>query len=199
MQYKFPRTTLLIWETFPSNTQLWLCKLVSFKSLISPLGKRAWSLTWTNLNPHHPICFVSRLKLAMWFRRKWFSYVVYVFLLLFLLEKDVAFHFHKLKFLLPKDLLCHIWLKLAQWFWREEDDNVKSLQTDKWTDKGQQVIRRVHLSFQVRWAKNVYLETWKFCFTANTTSDLTDFTLHHFLSLIMIFDYHLSKRFCQKD
>ena len=44
----------------------------------------------------------------------------------------------------------------------EEDENVKSLQTDgrtdrrtdRQTDDGRQVIRKAHLSFQLRWAKN---------------------------------------------
>ena len=39
----------------------------------------------------------------------------------------------------------------------EEDENVKSLQTDRQTDgqtdDGRQVIRKAHLSFQLRWAK----------------------------------------------
>ena len=39
----------------------------------------------------------------------------------------------------------------------EEDENVKSLQTDGQTDRrtddGRQVIRKAHLSFQLRWAK----------------------------------------------
>ena len=39
----------------------------------------------------------------------------------------------------------------------EEDENVKSLQTDgrtdRQTDAGRQVIRKAHLSFQLRWAK----------------------------------------------
>ena len=51
----------------------------------------------------------------------------------------------------------------------EEDENVKSLQTDgrtdrqtdgqtdRQTDDGRQVIRKAHLSFQLRWAKNSYI------------------------------------------
>ena len=34
------------------------------------------------------------------------------------LEKDGALHFNKLESPLPKDALCQVWLKLAQWFWR---------------------------------------------------------------------------------
>ena len=40
----------------------------------------------------------------------------------------------------------------------EEDENVKSLQTDgrtdRQTDDGRQVIKKAHSSFQLRWAKN---------------------------------------------
>ena len=34
------------------------------------------------------------------------------------LEKGVALHLNKLESTLPKDALCQVWLKLAQWFWR---------------------------------------------------------------------------------
>ena len=34
------------------------------------------------------------------------------------LEKGRALHLNKLEFPLPKDALCQVWLKLAQWFWR---------------------------------------------------------------------------------
>ena len=44
------------------------------------------------------------------------------------------------------------------WNWSggsgEEDENVKKLQTDGQTDDGRQVIRKAHLNFQLRWAKN---------------------------------------------
>ena len=42
------------------------------------------------------------------------------------------------------------------WNWsnvsEEEDENVKSLQTDRQMDNKQQVIRKTNLSFQLRWA-----------------------------------------------
>ena len=34
------------------------------------------------------------------------------------LKKGGALHINKLEFPLPKDALCQVWLKLAQWFWR---------------------------------------------------------------------------------
>ena len=66
-----------------------------------------------------------------------------------------------------------IWIKLSPlhprmlcakfgWNWPsssgEENENVKSLQTDRQTiDDGRQVIRKAHLSFQLRWAKKFFL------------------------------------------
>ena len=35
-----------------------------------------------------------------------------------LLEKGGALHLNKPKFPSPKDALCQVWLKMAQWFWR---------------------------------------------------------------------------------
>ena len=56
----------------------------------------------------------------------------------------------------------HPWILCAKFGWNwpsgsgEEDENVKSLQTDRRTDRRRtQVIRKAHLSFQLRWAKNV--------------------------------------------
>jgi hypothetical protein len=54
----------------------------------------------------------------------------------------------------PKDDLCQFWLKLVQWFWRRSQ-KCKSLQTDRQMDTGQQAIRKAHLSFQLRWAKEI--------------------------------------------
>ena len=33
------------------------------------------------------------------------------------LEKGAALHLNKFESPPPKDALCHVWLKLAQWFW----------------------------------------------------------------------------------
>ena len=43
-----------------------------------------------------------------------FRYFVYYFPI----EKSGALHLNKLEFLLPKDALCQVWLKFAQWLWR---------------------------------------------------------------------------------
>ena len=94
------------------------------------------------------------LKLAQWFWRRRFLKNFSVFLLFryyLPLEKGVALHLNKLESPCPKDDLCQVWLKLAQWFWRSQ--KCESLQTDRKTD-GQRAIRKAHLSFQSRWAKN---------------------------------------------
>ena len=47
----------------------------------------------------------------------------------------------------PKDALCHVWMKLDHAVVLEKNENVKSLQTDgrtdRQTDDGQQVIRKL--------------------------------------------------------
>jgi hypothetical protein len=49
----------------------------------------------------------------------------------------------------PKDDLCQVCLKLAVWFWRRSQ-KCKSRQTDGQEDDGQHMIRKAHLSFQLR-------------------------------------------------
>ena len=61
------------------------------------------------------------LKLAQWFCRREFFIFVNVFSpfrdnLSF--EKGGAFYLNKIESPSPKDALCQVWLKLAQWFWR---------------------------------------------------------------------------------
>ena len=63
----------------------------------------------------------------------------------------IVLHLTKLESPSPKDALCQDWLKLAQWFWRRRWKCEKF--TDRQTDDGRQVIRKAHLSFQLRWAK----------------------------------------------
>ena len=52
---------------------------------------------------------------------EFFFNLINVFLLsqnYFPLGKGVTLHLNKLEFPLPKNALCQVWLKLAQWFWR---------------------------------------------------------------------------------
>ena len=73
-------------------------------------------------------------------------------------EKGGALHLNKLESPSPKDALCQVWLKLAQWFWRriwkcekftdKRTDGRTDRQTDRQTEDGRQVIRKAHLNSQ---------------------------------------------------
>jgi hypothetical protein len=105
--------------------------------------------------PNDDLCQVW-LKLTSWFWRR-FLKIFSVFLLFcdyFSLEKGNPLHLNNLESSPPKDDLCQLWLKLAQWFWRRSR-KCKSLQTDGQMDDGQRAIRIAHFSFQLRWAKNL--------------------------------------------
>ena len=72
------------------------------------------------------------LKLAQWFWRRRFLNFVNVFSLFrnyLPLEKGGALHLNKLESPPPKDVLCQVWLKLAQWFWR------RRWKCEKFTDR----------------------------------------------------------------
>ena len=72
------------------------------------------------------------LKLAQWFWRRCLTFVI-VFSLFrnyLPLKKGGALQLYKLKFPSHKNALCHVWLKLAQWF-GEEDENMKSLRQQR--------------------------------------------------------------------
>ena len=54
------------------------------------------------------------------------------------LEKGGSLHLSKLESPLPKDALCQVWLKLAQWFWRRrwKCEKLTTTTTDKfWSEK----------------------------------------------------------------
>ena len=71
-------------------------------------------------SPKDALCQVW-LKLAKWFWRRRFLNFVNVFSLFrnyLPLGKGGALLLNKLESPSPKDALCKVWLKLAQWFWR---------------------------------------------------------------------------------
>ena len=74
------------------------------------------------------------------------------------LAKGGGLHLNKLESPSPKDALCQVWLKLAQWFWRRrwkcEKFTTSTTTTTTTTDNGQILIRKAHLSLRLRWAKN---------------------------------------------
>ena len=71
-------------------------------------------------------------------------------------------HLNKLESHSPKEVLCQVWLKLAQWFWRRRFFNFVNvfslsplgkgrgsttpMTTTTTTDNGQILIRKAHLS-----------------------------------------------------
>ena len=74
--------------------------------------------------------------------------------------KGVALHLSKLESPSPRDILCQVWLKLAQLVLEKKIKMLKVYRqtdghTDGQTNDGRQVIRKAHLSFQLRLAKNV--------------------------------------------
>ena len=90
--------------------------------IISP-WKRAGPFIWKKLESPSPLDTFCQiwLKLAQWIWRKGFLNFFNVFSLFcnyLHLEKGGALLLNKLEFPSPKDTLCQVWLKLAQWFWR---------------------------------------------------------------------------------
>ena len=119
------------------------------KKLESPSHKDALCQVWIKL----ALCFL---------RRGFFNFlnVFSLFLNYLLLEKGGTLHLNKFESPSHKDALCQVWLKLAQWFWRRRwkcekfTDRRTDGQTDRQTDgRRTTVIRKAHLSFQLRWAK----------------------------------------------
>ena len=92
-----------------------------------------------SLSPKDALCQVW-LKLGQWFWRRRFLNFVNVFSLIrnyLPLEKGGALHLNKLESPLPKDALCQVWLKLAQWFWRRrwKYEKFTDGRTDRRTDR----------------------------------------------------------------
>jgi hypothetical protein len=76
------------------------------------------------------------LNLASWFWRRFLKmFSVFLLFRYYLpLEKGYPLRLNKLESPPPKNDLCQVWLKLAQWFWRRSR-KCKSLQTDGQTDR----------------------------------------------------------------
>ena len=106
----------------------WRRRLFNFVNVFSlfrnylPLEKgRALHFNKTESpSPKDDLCQIW-LKLAHWFRRRRFFNFVNVFSLFhnyFPLKKGRALYLNKLESSWPKDALCQVWFKLAQWFLR---------------------------------------------------------------------------------
>ena len=134
-----------------------VCQCIFAILLLSPLRK-GMALHLNKLkspSPKDALCQVW-LKLAQWFLRFWRRFLKFVNVFSLIpyylpLEKGVVLHLKKFESPSPKEALCQIWLQLDQWFLRRKWKCEKF--TDRRTDR-QQAIRKAHLSFQLRWAKN---------------------------------------------
>ena len=90
-----------------TQSPIWEINFSYLNKIESSSPKDAWCPVW--------------LKFAQWFWRRRFLNAVDVFSLscyYLTSEKDVTLYLNKLEFPLPKDVLCQVWLKLIQWFWR---------------------------------------------------------------------------------
>ena len=47
-----------------------------------------------------------------------FGQCIFLFSYYLHLRKSMVLHLYKFESTLPKDALCQVWLKLAEWFWR---------------------------------------------------------------------------------
>ena len=128
------------------------CQCSSSILLLSPFGKEQGPLFEKEMNSLHP------RMLCVGFGWNWpsgsgerfldFFNVLLLFHYYLPLQEGMVLHLNKLESNSPKDAICKVWLKLAQWFWRRI-----SYFSSMHTDSGQKVIRKAHLSFQFRWAK----------------------------------------------
>ena len=77
------------------------------------------------------------------------------------MEKGVALPLNKFEFPLPKDALCQVYLKLAEWFWRRNWKCEKF--TDRQTNDGESEDGQKGISKAHSWAySSGELKTEKF-------------------------------------
>ena len=101
------------------------------------------------------------LKSAQQFWRRFLNFikVFWLFHNFLPLKKGRALHLHKIESSSPKDVLCQVWLKLAQRFWRRrwKCEKFKTRPTTtKTMDNRHIFIRKAHLSLRLRWANKKY-------------------------------------------
>ena len=152
-------------EDFLILSMYFRCSLI-----ISPL-KRAGPFIWTNLNSLYPRMLCAKFgwnwpsgsgEEDLLISSTYFRY----FVIISPWKRAGPLIWTNLNPLHPR-VLC---AKFG-WNWPsgsgEEDENVKSLQTDRQTDRqtddGRQVIRKAHLSFQLRLAKNWFHSSIRKC------------------------------------
>ena len=126
----------------------------------SPLAREALCQVW--------------LKLALWFWRRGFINFINVYHYLVIIspwKRAWPFIWKNVNPLHP-NMLC---AKFG-WNWpsgsMQEDENVKSLQIDRWRDR-RHAIWKAHLNFQLRWAKILRFHAKRHCSqTLNTNAGI---------------------------
>ena len=79
-----------------------------------------WPFISTDLNPLYPRILCAKIGWKWFWSGRFFKVVnVYSLCGYYLpLKKCMALILNKFEFSLPKNILCHVWFKLAQLFWR---------------------------------------------------------------------------------
>jgi hypothetical protein len=100
-------------------------------------------------------------------KKKFENFIIFFLISNYLpFKKILVLNFHNFESSEPKNALYQVWSKLVQWFWRRSQKCEKftdrqttdARQTDdRQTDDRQKAIRKAHLSFQLRWAKNLQI------------------------------------------
>ena len=117
------------------------------------------------INKHMIIIMLINRRIFFYFMRmEWFSIL------------------NKLESPSPKDAFLQVWLKLSRWFWRGRWKCKTFTKKTTTMDNIRIVIRRAHVSLQLRWAKNlntckhghsvINSKTW-----SNETFDLSEYIL----------------------
>lgn len=104
-------------------------------------------IIWTNWNLQDLMMLSHNLQFKVisdQIFEKIYKYLIYPNYLP--MKKSMTFYFNKFEFYSPS---CQVLLKLTQWFWRGYQNWKKNGQTDE----GQNVNRKAHLHFQLKWAQ----------------------------------------------
>jgi hypothetical protein len=122
--------------------------------IISPL-KRTWPFILTIYNPLYPRKIYTKFDWNWPAGSREEDFLKFQNIFTLLLLSPLGEGQSPLESPLPKDHLCQVWSGSG-----EEVENVKVYrqtdgQMDGQKDDGQKAIRKAHLSFQLRWAKNL--------------------------------------------
>ena len=130
------------WHSGSEEEDFYISSMYFLYFVIIHPWKRVGPFIWTNLNPLHPRMLCAKF---CWNWPSGSGEVVNLFSLFpnhLPFRKSVALHMYKLESSSPRDTLCQVWLKLAQWFWRrwkceKFTDGRTDRQTtdDRWSEK----------------------------------------------------------------